>query len=92
MEMVIIKRDSDEWNRMWEQVANHPMNEALEDKTLAFNNGEVWQYMGSYRNDKAIIHEFRHRQHPKYDRTEYLKFYGSETISEDDIEKVLAVK
>jgi hypothetical protein len=92
MEMVLIKKDSQEWNNMWDKLANHPINEGIEEPSLAINESEAWQYMGSFRQDTRVIHEFRHRNHPKFNRREYLKFNSSETFSDDDIEKVLAVK
>jgi hypothetical protein len=92
MEMVLIKQDSQEWERMWDMVANHPMNEGIEHPSIALNNGEGWQYMGSFKQDNRIIHEFRHRFHPKFGRREYLKFSASDKITDDDIEKTLSVK
>ena len=65
MEMILIKIDSLEWEYMWNWLANHPINQDLEDPKLAPNDGEVWQYMGSYKNKDVVITEFRHRNHPK---------------------------
>ena len=92
MEMIIVKRDSDEWNNMWERVAMHPINEGLPDTSMAMNEGEAWQYMGSFKQGDKVIHEFRHRNHPRFQRQEYLKFEGRDKLGTDDIEKVLAVK
>jgi len=92
MEMVLIKKDSQEWNNMWDKLASHPINEDIENPSLSVNEGEAWQYMGSYRQDTRVIHEFRHRNHPKFGRREYLKFNSSETLSDDDIEKSLPIK
>jgi hypothetical protein len=92
MEMVLIKQDSQEWERMWEMVSNHPINEGIEHPSIAMNNGEGWQYMGSFKQSNRIIHEFRHRFHPKFQRREYLKFSASDNITDDDIEKTLSVK
>jgi len=92
MEMVLIKEGSQEWERMWDMVANHPINEGIEHPSIAMNNGEGWQYMGSFKQADVIIHEFRHRDHQKFGRREYLKFSASKDITDDDIEKVLSVK
>lgn len=94
MEMLIIKRDSPEWNWMWSQLASHPLNEGIEESTVALNtlNGEAWQYLGSFKNNNEVIHEFRHRSHPLDNERHYYKFRASETFSEDDIEKELPVK
>jgi hypothetical protein len=94
MEMVLIKPDSAEWNYMWEWVANHPINEGFEDPSVALNpeNNEAWQYMGSYRSNNRIVHEFRHRSLPITNERQYLKVSASENITDEDIEKVLSVK
>lgn len=89
MEMILIKTDSGEWNRMWDELASHPLNEGIEEPSLAVNEGEAWQYIGSYRQDKRIIHEFRHNLHPKYNQKEYLKFNSSELISDEDIQSAI---
>lgn len=92
MEMILIKQDSQEWNNMWDKVANHPINEGYEKPSILFNEGEAWQYMGSFKQDSRIIHEFRHRNHPRFQRREYIKLKASETITDDDIEKTIPFK
>lgn len=92
MEMVLIKEGSQEWERMWDMVANHPINEGIEHPSIAMNNGEGWQYLGTFRNGGISISEFRHREHPRFQRREYIKFAHEEEIPESDIAKVLSVK
>lgn len=95
MEMLLIKNGSPEWERMWQKLADHPINKGLEEPTVALNpdNGEVWQYMGSFREGGHTIHEMRHRSHPNDNGERYLyKFAASSEISDDDIEKTLPVK
>lgn len=95
MEFILIKPDSNEWNKMWEWVAKHPLNEGITEPTVALNelNGEAWQYMGSYRSkDGRVVSEFRHRSHPIDNERHYLKMNGSQEISEDDIERVILIK
>jgi hypothetical protein len=92
MEMVLIKDGSQEWERMWDMVANHPINEGIEHPSIALNNGEGWQYMGSYRQDNRIIHEFKHRKHQRFGRIENIKFMASDKITDDDIENSRKVK
>ena len=92
MEMVLIKEDSNEWNYMWNWVATHPLNEGLEEPSLAVSeDNEVWQYMGSFRQNNVSIHEFRHRNHPRTNKVEYLKVKNSESMCDEDIQKVLKV-
>ena len=64
MELVLIKQDSPEWEYMWGWLASHPVNQGLDEPKVAENEGEAWQYMGSYKNKNAVISEFRHRNHP----------------------------
>jgi hypothetical protein len=92
MEMIIVKRDSDEWNYMWEYVATHPINEGLPDTSIAMNQGEAWQYIGSFKSGKRVVHEFRHRNHPNTQKVEVIKLHGNENLGTDDIEKVIPVK
>jgi hypothetical protein len=93
MELVLIKIDSQEWNYMWDWVAAHPLNKELEDPSTAKSeDNEVWQYMGSFRHKNETIHEFRHRNHPVTNRVEKLTIKCSETMLNDDIEKVVQIK
>lgn len=65
MEIIILKRGSSDWDYIWDYLKSHPINEGLEEPHVAFNNGEVWQYMSSYKNGNTVISEYRHRSHPK---------------------------
>lgn len=93
MEMVLVKIDSNEWNYMWNWIINHPINDGIVQPEVAINeeNGEMWQYMGSFRQDNKTIHEFRHRSHPSNGDRIYLKLNASDSFSDNDIEKVLSV-
>lgn len=87
MELILIKVDAPEWVFMWEWVKNHPLNIDNEEPTICFNDGETWQYMGSYLQNKKIIHEFRHRNHPLTNKVEHLVLNGNEGLTDDQIEK-----
>jgi hypothetical protein len=91
MEMILIEQKSPEWDSMWKWVAEHPINENIEHPTVALNDesGEAWQYMGSFRQKNKVIHEFRHRHHPKTGRREYLKVAGSVNITDEQINKII---
>lgn len=89
--MIIVKRESPEWDYMWEWVSQHPINEGLEDSSTALNEGEAWQYMGSFKQGDKVIHEFRHRFHPKTQQREYLKLFGN-VLGPEDIDKSVPVK
>jgi hypothetical protein len=92
MELIFVKQNSTEWNYIWDFVAKHPINEDLEEPQTAWNEGEAWQYMGSFKNKTKVIHEFRHRQHPKTNDVYKITFNGSETFSDDQIEKQTKIK
>ncbi len=65
MELLLIKPNSTEWEFMWEWLEKHPINEGLEEPSLALNNNEGWQYVGSYKHNNTVISSFRHKSHPK---------------------------
>jgi hypothetical protein len=92
MEMILIKIDSPEWVYMWDWLGNHPINQGLEDPKLAPNNGEVWQYMGSYKNKKDVIHEFRHRNHPVTNDLYKVSLRASESFDDEQIHSSAKIK
>lgn len=85
MELILIKENSPEWEYMWNWLADHPINYSLTEPTLAFNEGQGWMYMGSFRQGKRVIHEFRHRNHPKAEGLVDLKLAASPDFNEDSI-------
>lgn len=92
MEFILIKQDSPEWERMWGFLENHPINENIEEPRVALNEGEAWQYMGSFKQDNKVIHEFRHRSHPVTNNVYKVTFYASDEFTTEQIEKTLKVK
>ena len=85
MELVLIKPESIEWNYIWQWLENHPINKDIENPTLATNNGESWQYMGSYKQGNRLLHSLRHRCHPLTDRVETLSLQNSTEFTLDQI-------
>ena len=65
MEYVFIKTDSKEWGDMWDFVREHPINEGLTEPCTAENEGEEWQYLGSFKQGNIVISQFVHKHHPK---------------------------
>lgn len=92
MELIFVKRDSPEWNYIWDFVANHPINEGIEEPQTAFYMGEAWQYMGSFKQGDRVIHEFRHRYHPRTQTRQHIKFNASENFTDDQIGKSTKIK
>lgn len=87
MNLVLIKIGSPEWELMWKWVEEHPLNKDLEDPSTALNEGEAWQYMGSYQLDERIIHTFRHRNHPRTNRVQNISLQGTNKLDNNQIEK-----
>lgn len=87
MELVLIEPNSPEWEYMWEWLAAHPINKDIAEPTTALHEGEAWQYMGTFKQDTRIIHEFRHRNHPKTGLRQNLKVQGSDTFTNEQINK-----
>lgn len=88
MDLVLVKIGSKEWDYMWEWLKNHPINEGIEEPTIALNDGESWQYLGSFMSGNRILHQFRHRSFPKGNYIKTLSVSGSKDFNpEIDIEK-----
>jgi hypothetical protein len=92
MEMVLIKVASPEWEYMWNWLASHPINEGLKTPSIALNENEAWQYMGSFKQNDKVIHSFRHRCHPHHGQRVDLHVEASENITDEDIQKEMKVK
>lgn len=92
MDLVIVEQGSPEWDEMWNKLNDHPLNEGLEEPKSAFNNGEVWQYMSTYRQGDKCLHEFRHRCHPRTNKIEKIVFTASDKFTNDQISKVIKVR
>jgi hypothetical protein len=87
MELILIQPNSVEWDYMWTWLENHPVNKGLDEPSIALNNNEAWQYMGSYKQGDRVIHELRHRDHPVTNSIQNLKLQASELFTKDQIQK-----
>lgn len=94
MELILIKPNSTEWEYMWEWLDKHPINEGLEVPSVGMNEGEGWQYVGSfkegvgsYKQGERVVHHLRHRKHPKINGVYTLTLSASESFTGDQIEK-----
>jgi hypothetical protein len=92
MEMIVLKQNSPEWEFAWNWLSEHPLNKNLDEPSIAMNNEEAWQYMGSYRHDGKVLHEFRHRNHPTTNEITFLKMNASEKMNAEDIDKIVPIK
>lgn len=71
MEIVFVKRDSAEWLFMWLW---------LELELIEY---DVWEYVGSYRQDGNTVHEFKHITSHKL-----ISLNASDTFTNDQIERI----
>ena len=92
MEFIIIKQDSPEYKFMWNWLSVHPLNNKLDEPPVAYHNNEAWQYMGSFRQDKKVLHTFRHRHHPLTSDRVNLTVNASENFNDADIEEIKEVR
>lgn len=72
MEIVFVKQDSAEWLFMWLWLE------------LEITEYEVWEYVGSYRQEGKTVHEFKHTTTHKL-----ISLEASETFTNDQIEKII---
>ena len=90
--MVLIKVGSPEWEYMWEWLATNPINEGLDTPSIAMNEGEAWQYMGSFKQNDKVIHSFRHRCHPRHGQKIDLHVSASPDFDLNDVQKEIKMK
>ena len=87
MELILIKIGSPEWDFMWNWLEQHPINKGIEEPSTALNEGEAWQYMGSWQQGDRAIHSFRHRNHPLTNNIQNVSVEASKDLTQDQIEK-----
>ena len=87
MDLILIEPNSPEWDFMWKWLEDHPINKDITEPTLAVNNGEAWQYMGSFMQGERVIHQFRHRNHPVTNDRKDLSVNASEAFTKEQIAK-----
>ena len=85
MEFILIKKDCPEWDYIWNWIANHPINKDLPDPMDALNEGEQWQYIGSFKHNDKVIHSMRHRYHPVTQGVKNLSLTASEAMNDESI-------
>jgi len=83
----VVQNRSSEWHYMWKMLGDHPINSDLhgkpksdDDPTVAYNEGEMWEYMDTGLHDGEMKHCFRHRFHPKTKTRVYVEFPVSNTF------------
>lgn len=92
MEFILIDTKSIESDYMWNWLENHPLNIDLEEPRSADNNGFEWEYVGSFMQDKKVVHEFIHQQHPKTQAPIKLSLNASNHFTEDAIIRKFRIK
>jgi len=64
-----VKESTNEWDYMWNKLAENPMNSGFSDPKSCENDCECWQYMDTSNYDGNIQHCFRHKNHPGMSNT-----------------------
>lgn len=89
MKLILLKLDSNELTWAWNWLSEHPINEGQEDPSTVLNNGEGWQYMGSWWNGSdKLISTFRHRNHPRVDEVKTISVEHPE-FNKESFEKTI---
>lgn len=95
MKAIFIKVNSPEWEFIWNWLSNHPLNKDNTNPRECENNGEVWQYMGSFANSLTLlddcVHEFRHRSHPLTGERRTLSVQASKDMKLEDVERDIKI-
>ena len=89
MELILITPESSEWEYIWNWLENHPINKDLPDPSEALNNNHKWEYYGSLRQDKDVIHLLRHNHHPVTNNVLELKLKASGELDLTQIKKTI---
>ena len=87
MELVLLKSDSATYLKAWKFVEEHPMNSGLDNPTVAMNESEAWNYIGSFLQGNKLISEFRHRNHPITNTIVKLSVLADNDFDESEILK-----
>lgn len=91
--MISIKPESSEWERMWNWVADHPINKGLSEPSVAMSkDNKTWRYVDSFRNKNETVHQFIHENHPITNKAESICLISREVISDDEIQRSVQVK
>lgn len=86
MEFVIIKINTKLWDEIWNELEHHPINDNIEEPSIALNNGFSWEYRGSFKKNNILISEFIHRSHPVTNNL-YKLVFKRECLNDNDIFK-----
>ena len=73
----LVQPDTTEWKRMWKELGERPINKDHNHSEACTFHGESWQYMGTFRNNKNFLHNFRHRYHPATNCREHVNIYAN---------------
>jgi nuclear transport factor 2 (NTF2) superfamily protein len=90
MEFVLIKINSPLWNELWDELESHPVNQGIDNPSLAEYENNVWEYRGSFKQGNTIISDFLHRKHPRTEE-QYVLTLKRELNNLDDIEKSIKI-
>ncbi|WP_435277302.1 hypothetical protein ACMAZF_20325 (plasmid) [Psychrobium sp. nBUS_13] len=81
-----ISSESNEWKYLENELSKIELNKGINQPLVARNYGEVWQYLYSEEarftvfGKKSFNHIFRHRNHPKTHKLEYIEMPASDSF------------
>lgn len=87
IDAILLKHGSKSFEDAFNKLAEHPLNNDVEDKKAAFNQGESWQLMSVIVKDNDLnnaLASFRHRCFPLDNERRDVTFFC--VIDEADIE------
>jgi hypothetical protein len=85
MDFIILKQNSPTWEYIWDELAKNPINDGLEHRSIAMNDGEAWQYFGTITDGKKWYSDFKHRLHPYNNLPKYITIEHPNGIPDEDI-------
>ena len=85
MDFVILKQGSPTWEHIWDEIAKNPINNGIDNPSIAMNEGEAWQYMGTILDGTKYLSDFRHRCHPYNSLPKYITIEHPDGIPDEDI-------
>lgn len=88
VELILLKLNSEELKYVWSYLAEHPLNQGIENPTSSLNDGQEWMYMGTFTDGNRYLHQVRHRNHPKCQCVKSISLEASKDFNpETDIQK-----
>jgi hypothetical protein len=92
MEYIVLKQESPSWEWCWNWLNDNPINAGITDPSIALNDGNAWEYMGTVRNKGIAISSFKHNSHPFDNEQKNISVQHLDAIPNEDIELIKPIK